>query len=263
MDIIFSLLFLVFGAIVGSFLNVVILRLNTGRGIGGRSGCMSCGKVLGAFELVPVASFLLQGGKCTKCKSKLSWQYPIVEALSAIVFFLLGHMFFPSVLDVHASAVVIFALYAIIFSLLIVIAAYDFRHTVIPDRLVFAFIILSFLTTSIAYGPAFSYMYIFYAVLLAVPFALLWYVSKGKWMGLGDAKLALGIGFLLGGSAGLLALMFGFWAGAIVAVMLMLFKKKGVSMKTEIPFAPFLILGTLLVFFLKLDIASFMMLFIG
>lgn len=258
MNIAFPLLFLVLGSIIGSFLNVVILRLNTGRGLGGRSSCMSCSTVLKDKDLVPIASYVALGGKCAMCKSKISPQYPLVEAVTAVIFFLLSKVFMPYVESVNVSSIFFFTLYAIIFSLLIVISVYDMRHTIIPDKLVFAFIILSFLTASFFFGGAISYQYILYAVLLAVPLAMLWYISKGKWMGLGDAKLALGIGFLLGGSSGALALMFAFWMGAIVSIVSMLLQMGKVKMSTEIPFAPFMVLGTLMVFFLQIDFMGFL-----
>ena len=75
----------ILGTLLGSFLNVVILRYHTGMGLGGRSMCMSCGKKLHAHELIPLFSYLLQRGKCRSCKSSLSIQYPIIEALSGFV----------------------------------------------------------------------------------------------------------------------------------------------------------------------------------
>ena len=79
---IFLILFFIFGTLIGSFLNVVIFRLNTGKGVGGRSMCMNCGKTLHAHELVPVLSYIFQLGKCRGCKTKISIQYPVVEAIT-------------------------------------------------------------------------------------------------------------------------------------------------------------------------------------
>jgi prepilin signal peptidase PulO-like enzyme (type II secretory pathway) len=80
-------------------------------------------------------------------------------------------------------------------------------------------------------------------------FGLVWLVSRGNWMGLGDAKLALGIGWLLGLSKGILALLFSFWTGALVGIFLLFFFKKEYNMKSRIPFGPFLILGAIIAFF--------------
>ena len=79
------LIVFVFGTVIGSFLNVVVLRYKTGRKITGRSGCFSCGKKLSALELVPLLSFFFQGGKCTGCSSKISIEYPLIEIFSAAI----------------------------------------------------------------------------------------------------------------------------------------------------------------------------------
>ncbi|NDE68410.1 prepilin peptidase, partial [bacterium] len=74
----------VFGTIIGSFLNVVSLRYNTGMGVNGRSRCFSCGKTLRWMELVPILSFVWQMGKCRKCETRISWQYPLIEAVAGL-----------------------------------------------------------------------------------------------------------------------------------------------------------------------------------
>ncbi|MFA4853534.1 MAG: prepilin peptidase, partial [Bacteroidales bacterium] len=84
--LIFVFIFLL-GTIVGSFLNVVIFRFNTGRTITtGRSICMNCNRDLRWYELIPVLSFLIQSGKCRRCASKISHQYPLVEIVTGLVF---------------------------------------------------------------------------------------------------------------------------------------------------------------------------------
>src|ERR1035437_11136792 len=95
------LLSFVFGTIIGSFLNVVSLRYNTGMGVNGRSKCFTCGKTLTWKELIALFSFAVQKGACKKCKSKISWQYPLVEFLAG-VFFVLIFLKFPPV-DAAAS----------------------------------------------------------------------------------------------------------------------------------------------------------------
>ena len=234
-----ALLFFVFGSIIGSFLNVVILRYGTGRGVvRGRSACPHCRHELGIAQLVPILSFLFLGGRCRKCRSKISWQYPSVEFLTGLLF--LG-VFLKSggILDL------------IVLSLLVVIFVYDLKHKMIPDAPVYTFILIALIELlfshpallDLAAGP-----------ILFLPFFLLWFFSGGRWMGFGDAKLAIGMGWFLGFAGGLSAVVLGFWMGAGIGIMLLLIKGgKKLTIKSEIPFAPFLIAGLWLVYFFNLD----------
>ena len=91
---IYALIF-VFGTIIGSFLNVVILRYGTGKSFAkGSSQCFSCGKKLSWYELVPILSFLFQKGKCKGCGSKISWQYPLIETITGVLFLLIFNLQF-------------------------------------------------------------------------------------------------------------------------------------------------------------------------
>jgi len=237
------------GAIIGSFLNVLILRHGTSRSLLGWSSCLSCAKKLEWYELIPIVSFFVLRGRCASCKNAISLQYPIVEALTALVFVLIFFKTYPSL--------VLFFFFAAVFSILIAIAVYDFRHKIIPDPFVFVFIALSFgaaLFRFLTYEIGFDfYLNIVGGPLLFLPFFLLWYFSKGRLMGLGDGKLALGIGWLFGFTLGFSAIILGFWLGAAVALCLLAYSRLwrgrgGFTMKSEIPFGPFLILGTLSVF---------------
>ncbi|MDB5255142.1 MAG: prepilin peptidase [Candidatus Nomurabacteria bacterium] len=253
-----------FGLIIGSFLNVVILRLNTGRSVAqGRSKCARCNNPLSWYELIPVFSFLGLRGKCKSCKDPISFQYPLVELVTAITFtiiytnVILGYGF-------TTLAAIVFVFSIIVASLLIVIFAYDIRHMIIPDTTVYLFIAMALL--SIAWRtftiPDFSAgIAIFNGVLVALPFFLLWAISKGKAMGFGDVKLALGIGWLLGLVGGFSALLFSFWIGGIVALFILGLSRK-YSMRSEIPFAPFLILGTFIVGVWGITIYSFFQLWL-
>lgn len=263
---IFAGLAFAFGAIIGSFLNVVALRYNTGKGIGGRSFCFSCGKNLHWHELVPILSFVAQKGKCRNCLSKISPQYPIVEIFTGLVFMLLFLKFNYLLLLSPVFFLFRFLYFGIIMSMLIVISIYDFRHKIIPDKLVFLFMLSSF--ASLFLGPWPSMMLVIPRAInflagpiLAFPFALLWFLSSGRWMGLGDAKLALGIGFLLGLVKGIAAITLSFWTGAVVGIALLLLKKGRITIKSEIPFAPFLIIGAMISFFGNIDIYALISLF--
>lgn len=244
----------ILGTIVGSFLNVVALRYNTGLPIArGRSQCFSCGKTLHWYELVPVFSFIFLGGKCGACKSKISLQYPLVELVT-------GLLFLATFLHVGLNPLIFY--YFFIISVLIVISIYDFKHKIIPDSLSFIFgaVTLVFSLFSFFYLHNNALLDVLAGPILALPFAILWLVSGGRWIGLGDAKLTVGIGFMLGLVRGISALVLAVWIGAVVSIGVIVLQRvlslssKNLTMKSEIPFGPFLIVGTLLVFFFGWDI---------
>jgi prepilin signal peptidase PulO-like enzyme (type II secretory pathway) len=264
MEITLTIVFFVLGLIIGSFLNVVIFRLNTEKSFGGRSACMSCQHKLCWYELIPVVSFIFLWGRCKNCKTKISSQYPIVEAITGIIFatvFLkFQDIFFLDTLKFSFS----YAYYTAMFSLLLVISVYDFKHKIIPDALSFIFGILGFLglfffnasglPAQADFGPGLPPISEFLSgLLIAAPFAFFWFVSKGTWMGLGDAKLALGLGWMLGLSRVFSGAVLAFWIGAVVGLFLILFKKN-YGMKSEIPFAPYLALGAFLAFIFELHL---------
>lgn len=257
------------GLFIGSFLNVVVLRRGTGLSIvSGRSKCLSCGKTLHWYELLPLISYVFQLGKCTKCKTPISWQYPLVEFLSGISFLLLYSLYIAGIFNFYY-----FLLYIVIFSLLLVIVAYDIRHKIIPDEWS---LLLAILTAIIAWGrfstDIYTDVYKQYLDLLAgpmwfLPFYFLWKYSDGRWIGLGDGKLAIGLAFLLGFAESFSAIALAFWLGAAWAGIIFIFNKVAkvlklkwggyqLTMKTEVPFAPFMILATLIVFVTHIDIFS-------
>jgi leader peptidase (prepilin peptidase)/N-methyltransferase len=253
MDILPLILSFIFGTVIGSFLNVVSLRFNTGTGIGGRSKCMSCGETLTWKELVPLFSFMMQKGACKKCKSKISWQYPLVEFMAGVLFVLVFITFPPLSLLAGTTTLI----YVIMSCLLVVIAAYDVKHKIIPDQFVYTFVLLSLINLCVGgmswlHAPSISAFIAGPA--LALPFALIWVVSKGKWMGLGDAKLVLGIGWFLGLAAGVNALILSFWIAAVISVIWLFITYKKFKAGTEIPFGPYLILGMYLVLIFKIQV---------
>jgi len=261
MILILAIIFFVFGLIIGSFLNVVILRFNTERSFGGRSGCMSCMNRLTWYELIPVFSFLGLKGRCKNCKARISIQYPIVEFISGVffaaIFLKFQNIFFANTLVFSFT----YAYYVTAFSLLLVIAVYDLRHKIIPDTMslslgIFTFLGLFFFNFDgyfSFYPHVPSLLEFLSGPLIALPFALFWLVSKGRWMGLGDAKLVISLGWLLGLSVAISGVIVAVWIGAIFGVFLIILSKKH-GMKSEIPFAPYLVLGTFLAFLFELHI---------
>ncbi len=262
MYILVVVLIFLLGTIIGSFLNVVIYRFGTGKSIAiGRSICMTCNNKLRWYELIPLFSFLIQKGRCRRCASSISHQYPLVEFGTGLMFTLIVLHLLPIVMFSQALFIFLAVLFTFIFCLLMVISVYDFRHKIIPDKLVYVFIFTAFLALFINFSGDYfislpSPMRLVAGPLFALPFALLWMIGKGRFMGLGDAKLILGLAWMFPPYQTLAILTLSFWIGSVVSLALMFFSKKKMGMKTEIPFAPFLVLSAFIVFFFSLDIFS-------
>lgn len=237
----------VFGLIVGSFLNVVVLRLNTNESfVRSRSKCYSCATELKWYELLPIISFIMLHGRCRSCRTKISIQYPIVEALTALIFYF-SYLKWLNLYAFGVWDVGILLLWFVFWAIFIVIIVYDIRHKIIPDKLSYLLACVGILGALIYYLDIFWTSF-FVGVTLFMFFAFLWFVSHGKWMGLGDAKLFFGVGIFLGWPIGFLALLLSFWVGALVGGLLLAVKKR-ITLKTEIPFAPFIFSGALIAFF--------------
>lgn len=289
----------ILGLIIGSFLNVVILRLNTKDSIvKGSSKCPKCQKKLKWFELIPVLSWFLQLGKCRKCGKKISVQYPLVELGTGFLFVFNFKVWVPAFAGMtlgdrgmtlgdagmtYWTEVInflnlgFFVLTTVALSLLVVIFVYDLYHKIIPDVFSFSFgglsLIFLFFNYFVSVDPSLRWGDVLWhwsdvgfwnllaPIIFFLPFYLLWRISNGTWIGLGDGKLAFGFGGFLGLVHGLSALVLSFWIGAVFAIGLMLIdrlrsKGKSITMKTEIPFGPFMIIAFLLVYFTKIDVTG-------
>lgn len=278
-----SLFVFIFGLIVGSFLNVLILRINTGESVvKGKSKCFHCGKYLRWYELVPVFSFLIQGRKCRNCGARISSQYIFVEILTGLVFsltylkfigffedlffyfsspafgfnkFVLNGAFFNLALSDFKNLFLIFSAW-IFFSCLIVVSAYDTRHKIIPNSYSYFLMVFGFVYSFFVAFLFSDFNYFIYAVLSGIIFSAFFlslsFVSGEKWMGHGDGKLALSLGIFLGPEKTLMTFMFSFWLGALFGIFILIFWRK-FSLKSQIPFAPFLALGAFLAFLIELD----------
>lgn len=255
-----------FGLIVGSFLNVVIFRMGTGMGIGGRSQCFSCGHTLRWYELIPVMSYLRQFGKCSQCKSRISVQYVCVELCTAFLFVMSFFRDWSGVLNT-VSIFRIVSLW-IIMATLVVVFVYDLRHKIIPLRasIVFAGSALVYMITFAMSDVGRLYSSLYGVLALTGFLGFLWLISRGRWMGFGDVEFAVGMGIFLGFSVGISALALSFWIGAGYAVITMLVQKsemgtsslsgvgEKITMKSEVPFAPFLIMGTILAWYFRIEL---------
>jgi len=232
-----------FGLIVGSFLNCVIYRLETGGSfLKGRSYCPRCKHRLGFFDLIPVLSFLVLKGRCRYCQKKISWHYPLVELLLGFLFVLLFWHFGFGIDLVFGFLVSAF---------LAVIFIYDLKHYLIPDKVIYPAIALAIVYDLWKSDFLLSIFgksdFLISAISAASFFLAIVLISRGRWMGVGDIKLAFLMGLILGWPQILVAFSFAFFSGAIIGIGLVLANRK--SFKSEVPFGPFLVAGTFVALF--------------
>ncbi|MDD4930986.1 MAG: prepilin peptidase [Candidatus Colwellbacteria bacterium] len=283
MDILSYTFLFLFGTIIGSFLNVVILRYEPGgrflgRQLLGRSHCPKCGKTLKWYELIPIASFALQLGRCRGCGTPISSQYPIIEILGGFIVLTTSMIIAPGWLA---------AMWAAAFFILLAASVIDLKHYVIPDAATIMIALIGVGMTAVehlgftkelavipgsflgGYAYIFSFTeniiigHIAAALVLGGVFSAIILGTRGKAMGWGDAKLAAAIGLLLGWPDSILAIMLAFIIGAIIGISMMISKKK--KMKDALPFGPFIAIGVALVFYFgyQIMVAYFKLLNIG
>lgn len=254
----------VFGLIIGSFLDVIVCRFHTGKSINGRSRCLSCGHILSWFELFPFFSYVVLKGKCRSCEGYIPLRLLCSELINALMFL---YVF----LSVGLS--LLLPLFLVLSAVLIVTVLYDYRHLIIPDEFVIALgvlggVYLSFLLY-LGLGVETLTLHVLASLAAASFYFVLWLVSKGRWIGFGDAKLALVLGLFLYPLEAFSMIVFSFWIGAGVSVTLLCVQyvlKRGqkhlpflpltLTMKSEVPFAPFLIASFVLVFFGRVQVLS-------
>ena len=227
-------------------MNCVIYRLETGENFWkGRSYCPHCRHKLGLGDLIPVFSFLRLRGRCRYCQQKISWQYPLVELSTGIIFFLIAF-----------TGVNNYAMAYLLTPFLVVIFVYDLKHYIIPDKVIYPAIAMALISNIRCVRTVGIFEYsnietfvnpILAAILASGFFAVIVLASKGKWMGLGDVKLAFLMGLILGFPNVLAALFLAFFTGAIIGIGLIALGRK--KMKSEVPFGPFLVTGTLIAMF--------------
>ncbi len=257
------------GLSIGSFLNVLIYRFPRNESVvATRSYCPDCKKELRWFELIPLLSFIWQGGKCRSCQNRISWQYPVVEFITGTLFvftfyliFSLSSLAFSRIANAEFLISKLFDLGYLWFvvSVLIVVFVTDLRYYIIPDKVVFPAIAVALLynlfrnwdssfgfrlsdlrslATDSFWGPLIAGFFVSFFFLSLVV------VSHGRWMGMGDVKFAFLMGLLLGFPKIFVALFLAFLFGTIVGILLIAAKKK--TMQSQLPFGTFLTLATFL-----------------
>ena len=237
------LLVAVLGSLWGSFANVCIYRLPLRGGVvKGRSFCPKCKKKIFWYENIPIISYLILGGKCSKCKKKISSQYLLVELISIISFLVIYYFFGTSLTS---------ALLMILFLSFIIIFFIDLKHYIIPNVLTFPLMALGFLKSfdpnvnpifpnfiNSLIGGIFGYLIIWSIIFFYKK------IRNKEGMGLGDAKLLAVIGFWFGWVSIPFIIFLSSTTALIIVIPDLLKKTKKLS--SQIPFGPYIIIATLI-----------------
>jgi len=219
------------GLSVGSFLNVVIFRLDKKGGLlTGRSECPKCLKQLKWYDLFPVLSYVFLRGRCRNCKDKISSVYPLTELVTAfcLSLFYLSPKQGLGAVDIYYSLIIV-SFVALIF--------FDYLYFLIPDKIILPLTIVAILFNYFFRRPEFTTL-LLSALILAGIFAIIYVASSGKWLGFGDVKLLFLIGLVLGYPLGFVSLVLSVWLAALVGIGLMMSGKA--NRKTALPFGSFL-----------------------
>jgi leader peptidase (prepilin peptidase) / N-methyltransferase len=222
------------GACIGSFLDVLADRLPRGEDvILGRSHCDHCKKKLVWYELIPLVSFFLQRGRCLHCHTKLSWEYPLMEFTTALAYGVITWKLLENNPIQWVSSI-------IIFSALLVIIVADIKYYIIPDSMVVVACIGG-LISLIGQPVSIVLIHLAVGIVSSLLFYLLWFLTNKRGMGFGDVKLAFFTGLFVGFPKIVTALYLAFLMGALVGIILIVGHQK--TLKSRLPFGPFIIIG--------------------
>lgn len=244
----------ILGLLVGSFLNVVLFRFETGETVvSGRSRCNACKETIAWYDNIPLLSFMALRGKCRRCGARISWQYPTVELATALLFAVAGKAFYvPG--SVEAALTLSLALGLI--AILLVVFVYDLVHMEIPVSALMAGMAWTLFSLVLLWYFAVPREVLFESRLWegmiggAIAFGFFYalvFFSRETWMGMGDAWLAAILGLVAGWKLLLPALTLAFGSGALVGLALVAFGGRG--MRSRIPFGPFLVASVLFTLF--------------
>jgi len=257
----FLIIIFILGLCFGSFVNMLVYRVAINHKLESRkfkvksnkrSFCDYCGKQLSWYENVPVISWLLQKGKTRCCRKKLSVLYPIVEFITGILFLLNFQFLISNFQLINFKTVIQILISFFIIVLLVFSAVFDLKYMILPD---FSTIILIASVIVLWCARYFGNLnYIWSAVFSFAFLGFLYLITKKRGMGFGDVKLVFFMGLFLGYPKIIVAFYTAFVVGAVVSLILIVFKKA--TKKTQIPFGPFLILGTLIAWWWGLQILS-------
>ncbi len=246
------------GLCFGSFVNALVWRVHENEKksaknklsvLKGRSMCPNCKYELGILDLIPIFSWVMLTGKCRNCNKPISWQYPVVEALTAVLF-VASYINWPY--ELSSTGYLLLASWLVCLIFFVALAVYDIKWMLLPNKLVYILIGTS-LVNAITLGIQKNDLKgVLISSLLGVLFSagffyVLFQVSSGKWIGGGDVKLAIALGILVGGPIrSVLMLFIASLAGSLVSLILVVAHKT--KIKSRVPFGPFLIIATYIVY---------------
>lgn len=245
----------IIGTFFGSFLSVIIYRIHKEKKgiIKGRSECPYCHKKLAVQDLIPIFSYLIGAGKCRFCKKKISIHYLLIELLCGAVFaaFYILYPFFiyefgNLACNFNAVLFLNYIFYIIVSLFLILIFFYDLKYLQIPEIFSLPAIALVFVVGIFLSEPG-LYSMVIGGAIGGLFFGFQFWISKEKWLGFGDVQIGILMGLLLGWQMLLLGLFITYIIGSIISLILMSFKKVG--LKSQMPFAPFMIIGIFITIF--------------
>lgn len=249
--VILTTLFLI-GAAVGSFTSVVIYRLHSGKKgiIRGRSKCPECDTKLSALDMIPIVSYLTLRGQCRYCNSEISYMYPMLELVTGCLFILLFAKF-PFLNNVSLNFSIpllgLYLLYAFYTFILIFTFFFDLRYFKVADEIILPGVLVGLIAT-IAY-PQTPHIFdaLIGSAIAAGFFGLQAFISRGKWIGLGDIRVGALMGVILGWKLTIVALIISYLVGSVVSLGVIAKKRQIRGIK--IPFAPILVTGTFITIF--------------
>ena len=233
------------GMAFGSFIDAVAWRLHTKRNfVTGRSECEHCHHKLGPFDLIPVFSWIMLGGKCRYCQRPITALAPATEIIMGLLF-LTSFFYWPFGFETW-QGIALLGFWLVYLVMLGILFVYDVRWQLLPDAIVYPLIVLGLVDAAIRISilPDSSIVdYASHVVLgmaaMAGVYGMLYMVSRGRWVGFGDVKLAMFMGAVLGWEKILLVLMLANILGLLVVAPGLLTRK--LTPKSHVPFGPFMI----------------------
>jgi leader peptidase (prepilin peptidase)/N-methyltransferase len=219
---------------IGSFLNVVVARVPAQRSLNGRSGCLHCSAPIAWYDNVPIVSYVVLRGRCRSCHERISPLYPVVEIVTAT---LIVACFWRFGLTAYAALAAAFC------AVLVTLSAIDLTHRIVPNRIVLPAAGITLVAHTLI-DPSPEWLI---ASLGASAFFLVAALAYPAGLGMGDVKLALLLGAMLGRTV-MLAIMLGFVAALVPSVVLLARHGSG-ARKMAIPLVPFLALGSVVALF--------------